>query len=250
MLADEFDRDPMTIWHILQEAGKNYLKSKWVPHELTMPQQTKRFNACVQLLERHSEDRLDLRDIVTCDEKWIAFDNPHRHNEWRSYGQEASSTPVKDFRKEKRMLVVFWCFAGIIHWELLKKGQTMTAELYCKILDRVRQRLQNRSTPIILLHDNARPHTANATKNWLRGANWEVLEHPPYSPDLAPSDYHLFRSMEHFLRGKKFQNVAEIEQNLQNFFNSKDREFYRRGIFMLPDMWFNCIDSDGDYFDY
>ncbi|PZR20713.1 MAG: hypothetical protein DI538_30100, partial [Azospira oryzae] len=80
MLADEFDRDPMTIWHILQEAGKHYLKSKWVPHELIMPQQTKRFNACVQLLERHSEDRLDLRDIVTCDEKWIAFDNPHRHN--------------------------------------------------------------------------------------------------------------------------------------------------------------------------
>jgi hypothetical protein len=56
--------------------------------------------------------------------------------------------------------------------------------------------------------------------------------------------------MEHFLRAKKFRDVAEIEQNLQNFFDSKDRQFYRRGILMLPDMWLNVIDSEGDYFDY
>jgi transposase len=117
-------------------------------------------------------------------------------------------------------------------------------------LDHVRQKLQNRRTPIILLHDNAKPHTENVTKELLADFGWEVLEHPPYSPDLAPSDYHLFRSMEHFLRGKKFQSVAEIEQDLQNFFNTKNRQFCRRGIFMLSDMWLNCMDTEGDYFDY
>jgi histone-lysine N-methyltransferase SETMAR len=226
------------------------LKSKWVPHELNEAQKQKRFDAATRLFERYSNDELDLEQIVTCDEKWIAFDNPHRHNEWRSEGQAPSSTPVKDFRKEKRMLIVFWDRRGVIHWELLEKGQSMTAVLYCQILGRVRQQLRNRRIPVILLHDNSRVHTAKITKKWLEDANWEVLEHPPYSPDLAPSDYHLFRSMEHFLRAKKFRNVAEIEQNLQNFFDSKDRQFYRRGILMLPDMWLNVIDSEGDYFDY
>ena len=122
MLADEFGHAPSTIWEILQEAGKQWLKAKWVPYDLTMEQQTKRFDACIRLSERYRRGNLELEQIVTCDEKWIAFDNPHRHNEWRSEGQAPSSTPVKDFRKEKRMLVVFWCFAGVIHWELLEKG--------------------------------------------------------------------------------------------------------------------------------
>jgi hypothetical protein len=46
--------------------------------------------------------------------------------------------------------------------------------------------------PLLLLHDNARPRTANKTNETLRNFKWEVLKHPPYSPDLAPSDFHLF----------------------------------------------------------
>jgi transposase len=148
------------------------------------------------------------------------------------------------------MLIVFWDRRGVIHWELLEKGQSMTAALYCEILERLRQKLRNRRIPVILLHDNARPHTAKLTKQQLGTFGWNVLEHPPYSPDLAPNDYHLFRSMEHFLRNEKFKNIDEIKENLTGFFDSKPRDFYRRGIFMLPDMWLNVIDLEGDYFDY
>ncbi len=115
---------------------------------------------------------------------------------------------------------------------------------------RVRKQLRNRTVPVIFLQDNARPHTANVTKQLLEQFDWEVLEHPPYSPDMAPSDYHLFRSLEHFLRHKKFQNVNEMSVALSDFFHSKPCEFYRRGIFMLPDKWLDVMDSKGDYFDY
>ena len=73
MLANQFECAPNTIWHILHEAGKQWLKSKWVPHELTMDQQGKRFNACVDLFGRYSRNELNLEHIVACDEKWIAL---------------------------------------------------------------------------------------------------------------------------------------------------------------------------------
>jgi hypothetical protein len=52
------------------------------------------------------------------------------------------------------------------------------------------------------LHDSARPHTANRRRDLLRRYNWEVLDHPPYSPDLAPSDFHLFGPLKKHLGGR------------------------------------------------
>ena len=52
---------------------------------------------------------------------------------------------------------------------------------------------------VILQHENARPHVSKPGKNYLETPKWEVLSHPPYFPDIAPSDYYLFRSMAHGL---------------------------------------------------
>ncbi|KAG5318210.1 MOS1T transposase, partial [Pseudoatta argentina] len=49
-----------------------------------------------------------------------------------------------------------------------------------------------RHDKVILLHDNARPHVAKPVKTYLETLKWEVLPHPLYSPDIAPSDFHLF----------------------------------------------------------
>jgi transposase len=54
---------------------------------------------------------------------------------------------------------------------------------------------------ILLLHDNACPHSANQTTATLRSLKWEVLQHPPYSPNLAPSDFHLFGPLKQHLSG-------------------------------------------------
>ena len=44
---------------------------------------------------------------------------------------------------------------------------------------------------IILLHDNARPHTVNLARDKLQRFDLETLQHPPYSPDLSPCDFHI-----------------------------------------------------------
>jgi hypothetical protein len=52
---------------------------------------------------------------------------------------------------------------------------------------------------VVLLHDNARPHIAARTNASTKLFNWEIFDHPPYSPDLVPSDYHLFTKMKVWL---------------------------------------------------
>jgi len=80
-----------------------------------------------------------------------------------------------------------------------------------------------------LQHDNARPHVAKVVKTYLETLKWEVLPHPPYSSDVAPSDYYLFRSMAHGLADQHFWSYEEIKNWIRGF-ASKDDQFFRRGI--------------------
>jgi transposase len=99
------------------------------------------------------------------------------------------------------------------------------------------------------LHDNARPHTSKMTKKKLEDLDWEVLPHAPYSPDKAPSDFHLFRSLKNWLKGRRFEIRNEVRMGVQAFFEFKDVELYKRGINGLVDRWEQIIAHDGDYCD-
>ena len=57
-----------------------------------------------------------------------------------------------------------------------------------------------KDTKVIFQHDNARPHVGKIVKATLKALGWDVLLHLPYSPDIAPSYYHLFRLMAHDFR--------------------------------------------------
>jgi hypothetical protein len=64
--------------------------------------------------------------------------------------------------------------------------------------------------------------------------NWEILPHPPYSPDLAPLDDHLFRSLSSNLHGVSFTNDAELQNWLDDFFMAKLADFFKHEIENLP----------------
>lgn len=138
-----------------------------------------------------------------------------------------------------------------MYFELLNRGETITAERYCQQLSCVDHALRRQGVNTAktkLLHDNARPHVAKLTQLKLEELGWEVLPHPPYSPDLAPTDYHLFRSMQHYLAGKKFKNTEDIENWVKTYFDSQQPEFFNKGICALTVRWRNIIDTNGDYF--
>jgi transposase len=65
----------------------------------------------------------------------------------------------------------------------------------------------------VLLHDNMWPHTAAGTNVLIKLFNWEIFDHPPYSPDLAPIDYHLFTKMKVWLGTQCFHTNEEFKSS-------------------------------------
>lgn len=251
-IAEKSGIDRVTIFRHLQAMGKTNQAGVWVPHQLTEEHKIQRISICSYLLSRQQNDPF-LSRIVTGDEKWVQYDNSKRKRQWLSAGESSKSTPKPNIHGKKVLLCVWWGMKGIIHYELLKPGQTINAELYCQQLDRLNDQIAIKLPAIanrkgvILQHDNARPHTSKITRQKINELGWEVIPHPPYSPDITPSDYHLFRSMQHYLAGKKYRSFEDVEKGVQNYFDSKDESFYTEGIQKLVSRWKNVLESDGDY---
>ncbi|KAG5321377.1 MOS1T transposase, partial [Pseudoatta argentina] len=119
---------------------------------------------------------------------------------------------------------------------------------FSRALKEKRPLYAQRHDKVILLHDNARPHVAKPVKTYLETLKWEVLPHPLYSPDIAPSDFHLFRSMAHGLADRRFHSYEEVQKWIDSWIASKDMLFFRRGIHVLPERWSKVVESDGKYF--
>jgi len=126
--------------------------------------------------------------------------------------------------------------------KFLEPWQTITAARYVQTLHKLRRALCDKlpGQNIIILHDNARPHATRLTSEATAKMGWEVLPHPSYSPDLAPSDYHLFRFVKDQLCGH-YETMEAIQKAVCQCLRMAGTEFYRRGIFKLPECWEKCV---------
>jgi len=99
----------------------------------------------------------------------------------------------------------------------------------------------------VIIHDDARPHTAAATQNLITTFGWEQFDHPPYSPDLAPSDFHLFLHLKFFLAGQRFHNDNKVKETVTTCFASQAASFYDEGIQKLVQRYDKCLNNGGNY---
>jgi hypothetical protein len=129
----------------------------------------------------------------------------------------------------KTMTRMFWDSEGVIHVDFLPRGVTINAQYYIYLLHNdvhqvIQKKRPGKLSKIILLHDKTRPHMANLMRATLPIIGWEVMNHSPYSPDLAPGDFHFFGPMKDHL-GQKFQTEDELRRGVLNWLCSQDKTF-------------------------
>lgn len=248
-LAAQLAMSSTSVYRHLKLIGKVPKLGKWVPHQLSERDRQRRVEAALSLLSI-SRRKDWLATILTSDEKWVVYDNISRKLQWVDIDEQPQPVAKPNMHPRKVMLSVWWDSEGVVYYELLPTNTTITAEVYCEQLERVSHALQQKRpnrTVTRYLHDNARPHVAKVTREKLLELGWQVLVHPPYSPDLAPSDFHLFNSLSNHMRGKQFENRDQVDATLSDFFASKPVSFYKSGFDKLFARWKQVIHGDGDY---
>ncbi|GBO99542.1 Mariner Mos1 transposase [Eumeta japonica] len=128
--------------------------------------------------------------------------------------------------------------------DLLEEDSSQTQKERVLTIEAIQQTLWYRLKSLGMIHKLAVP-----VKNYLKTFDWEVLPQPPYSPDIAPSDYHLFRSMAHALSEQRFTSYEDTKDWVDSWIVSKDKEFFRLEIRKLSERWKKVVASDGQYFD-
>jgi histone-lysine N-methyltransferase SETMAR len=141
-----------------------------------------------------------------------------------------------------------------INYELLPPDQTIDSTLYCSQLNKLKLEIQ-KSRPelinrkgVVFHHANAKPHTSLKTRKKRTHFYWDVLPKASYSKDIAPSDYHFFRSLQNNLHGKKniFVNAVKPPPG-PVFLKEKPSKFSEEGIMQLPMRWRKTIHQNGNY---
>jgi transposase len=130
--------------------------------------------------------------------------------------------------------------------EFLEAGNTVNLARYIETIKNLWQRVcrvRPSTSWILLLHDNARPHTAHTTIDALEMLKFEVLSHPPYNPDLAPSDFHFFPHLKRYLKGTHLTSDDEVKQGVISWIKQRTPEFSIHSMHKLLLRWKNVLND-------
>ena len=197
-IAERLHVSYSTIHRILHD-HLNYrkLSARWVPRLLSDAQRAKRVESSrlLKLLMFADPEDFYFR-YVTTDETWVHYYEPESKQESQVWMNHGSKPPVK-FKSQasanKVLANIFWDIEGIIFIDYLVEGKTINGAYYANLIRRLRQELikkrRRKVTRGLLLHqDNAPPHTGQIAKAAVEECGFQLIDHPPYNPDLAPSD--------------------------------------------------------------
>lgn len=186
-----------------------------------------------------------LNQLVVGSEEWISYDDFERQSTSSGYNKD-SKTKVK--------LCIWWNSEGVLFYELLEDE---CLDRYSKQLSHVQEIMNqkqslsaNKNHKVILLHNSFTDlDILESVFNTISIYKWELLPHSRYSSDIDPSDYYLFSTMWRDLQTAKLNNLQHIHSWIKEWIASKQKEFWRDGIYSLIERWQKVIRNDGEYFE-
>ena len=141
------------------------------------------------------------------------------------------------------MATIFRDAKGVIMLDFLPKRSTITGVYYANLLDdqlrtAIREKRRGKlSKGVLLQQDNARVHTCKVAMDALERNGYELIPHPAYSSDLAPSDFFLFPNLKKDIRGLHFRSDEEVITAVKEWVNKKDPDFFNSGLMALEHRW-------------
>jgi histone-lysine N-methyltransferase SETMAR len=129
------------------------------------------------------------------------------------------------------MATVSWDRKGMLVVELMQQG----IRNILRNTERLRRAIQNKrcemlTSNVVLLQQNSCPHTAAGNRERLEHFNWELFDHPPYSPVVALSNYHPFTYPKYWLQSQCFNNNEELMESVKTWLRSQVADFFDTGI--------------------
>jgi histone-lysine N-methyltransferase SETMAR len=149
------------------------------------------------------------------------------------------------------MVTVFWDCGGVILVDVMPRGATINSKSYINTPNKLKKRFRpvqpgKNPAEMLLQHDSARPHTSLRTREHITKMGWTVLPHPPYSPYLAPSDFHLSGSLKDALHGTHFEDDNSVIEAVRKWLRRQDKSWYRQGMHALVPHRCKAVQVDGD----
>lgn len=256
-IAETFNVSYERVYNILhQHLGMVKRCARWVPRLLTVDQKLIRKNISTANLALYKRNPSEfLRRFITVDETWVHHYTPEtkeQSKQWIGPGEPIPKKAKTIFSANKVMATVFWDARGIIHIDYLEKGKTITGQYYANLLQRLSKEVKIKrphlaKKKILFHHDNAPSHTSIVAMAKINDLKFELMPHPPYSPDLAPSDYFLFPNLKKWLGGKRFADNEEVISAVNGYFEELDESVYKEGICRLEHRYEKFIILQGDY---
>lgn len=131
---------------------------------------------------------------------------------------QESEHQTDNFSQENHVYrnTVFWGRKGVLLVDFFPHGETINFENCCKTLKRLRRAIQTKrrvmlNKGILLLRDNARPHAARRTQDLIASFGWTQLDHLSYTPNFAPSYYHLILNLKKHFGGQGHNDDDSIK---------------------------------------
>jgi len=191
---------------------------------------------------------------VTTDESWLYDYDPETKEKSMKWWQSSSLRLKFPSTKIlwKFLASIFWYQEGILLIDYLPKVQTINAENHTFLLVQLRDIFKEKrrgevTKGILFLHDNAPAPRTLATQNKLYYLDFHFFHHPPYTPELGLSEYHLFPGLKKQLKFRHFSSDAEVIAAEENWLDGQRSEFFFfEWLEKLAERAKNCIDLRGE----
>ena len=206
------------------------LSARWVPRLLTVDQKHTRRTLSRTNLNLFEEDSANfLQRFVTMDETWVHHFTPEAKQQSKQWKHPGSPLPKKAKTVPsagKVMASVFWDADGILLIDYLQKGQTINGTYYASLPTQLREKIKIRGRGKLTKgEDHAPVHKSVIAMAAIYDCGYKLIEHPPYSPDLAPSDFHLFPKLKTAISGTHFQSYDDVIHAVDDFLNGQEKDF-------------------------